>query len=76
MAFVALVFIVGMLAAGYQATLTPVTLVVEGHAQRLHTHQDTIAALLVDAGLTLEPEDVVTPALDTALEPGRLLSRD
>ncbi len=72
-ALVALVFIVGMLAAGYQATLTPVTLVVEGHVQRLHTHQDIIAALLVDAGLTLEPEDIVTPALGTALEPGLIV---
>jgi len=69
-ALVALVSVVGTLTAGYQMTLTPVTLVVEGHVQRLHTHQDTVAALLMDTGLTLEPEDIVTPALDTPLEPG------
>ena len=68
-ALVALVLVVGTLAATYQTTLTPVTLVVEGQARRLHTQQDTVATLLMDAGLTLEPEDTVTPALDTALEP-------
>ncbi len=68
-AFVALVLVAGTLAAGYQTTLMPVTLVVEGQARRLHTQQDTVATLLMDAGITLEPEDIVTPALDTALEP-------
>ena len=73
MALVALVFVAGTLAAGYQMTLTPVTLVVEGHVQRLHTHQNTVAALLMDAGLTLEPEDIITPALNTVLEPGLIV---
>ena len=73
MALVALVFVAGTLAAGYQMTLTPVTLVVEGHMQQLHTHQNTVAALLVDAGLTLEPEDIITPALNTILEPGLIV---
>ena len=73
MALAALVFVAGTLAAGYQMTLTPVTLVVEGHMQRLHTHQNTVAALLMDAGLTLEPEDIITPALDTVLEPGLIV---
>ena len=68
-AFVALVLVAGTLAAGYQTTLTPVTLVVEGQARQMHTQQDTVATLLMDAGITLEPEDTVTPALDTALEP-------
>jgi len=68
-ALVALVFVVGTLAAGYQTTLTPVTLVVDGQVQRLHTHQDTVAGLLVDADVALHPEDIVTPALDTPLEP-------
>ena len=66
----ALACIVGALAAGYQAALTPVTLVVDGQVQRLRTHQDTVAALLMDNGLTLHPEDIVNPALDTTLEPG------
>jgi uncharacterized protein YabE (DUF348 family) len=69
-ALVALTCIVGALAAGYRAALTPVTLVVDGQVQRLRTHQDTVAALLMDNGLTLHPEDIVNPALNTTLEPG------
>lgn len=70
-AFVALTFIAGALAAGYQTTLTPVTLVVDGQERREVTHQHTIATLLTDAGLALDEKDRVEPAdLDTALEPG------
>jgi len=72
-AFLALVLIVGTLAAGYRTALMPVTLVVDGRVQRLHTHQDTVAALLMDVGLALYPEDIVTPALDTPLEPGLIV---
>ncbi len=73
-ALLALVFIVGTLAAGYQTALTPVTLVVDGEARRLRTHQDTVAALLMDIGLTLASEDIVTPGLDTRLEPGLVVA--
>jgi len=72
-ALVALVFVVGTLAAGYQTTLTPVTLVMDGQARRLHTHQDTVATLLMDTNLALYPEDTVTPALDTPLESGMIV---
>ena len=68
-ALAALVCIVGALLAGYRTVLTPVTLVVDGQTQRLHTSQDTVAALVMDVGLTLHPEDVVTPALEAPLEP-------
>ncbi|MEE8390549.1 MAG: ubiquitin-like domain-containing protein, partial [Anaerolineae bacterium] len=69
-AIVALIFIVSTIAAGYQTALTPVSLVIDGQPQQLHTHQDTVATLLMDVGLVLHPEDIVTPTLDTALEPG------
>jgi uncharacterized protein YabE (DUF348 family) len=72
-ALVALVIVVGALVAGYKATLMPVTLVVDGRVQRLHTHQDTVSALLMDAGIALQPEDVVTPALDASLEQGAVV---
>jgi uncharacterized protein YabE (DUF348 family) len=68
-ALVALVFIAGTLAAGYQRTLVPVNLVLDGRTRQVHTHQDTVSALLTDLGLTLRPEDVVSPALDTVIEP-------
>ncbi|MFQ6100010.1 MAG: ubiquitin-like domain-containing protein [Anaerolineae bacterium] len=70
----ALVFVVVALAAGYQTTLMPVTLVIDGQPQQLRTHQDTVGALLMDVGLNLYPEDRVTPpALDTPLEPGLIV---
>ncbi len=68
--FIALAFVVGALAVGYRAALTPVTLVVDGQVQQLRTHQDTVAALLMDAGLALYPEDAVRPGRETTLEPG------
>ncbi|MCP4589855.1 MAG: DUF348 domain-containing protein, partial [bacterium] len=69
-AIAALILVVSTLAAGYQTTLTPVSLIIDGQPQQLHTHQNTVAALLMDIGLTLYAQDIVTPALDTALEPG------
>ena len=69
-AFLALALIASVLVAGYQIALTPVTLMVDGQVQRLRTHQDTVALLLMDTGLALYPEDDVTPALDAPLEPG------
>jgi uncharacterized protein YabE (DUF348 family) len=69
-AFLALALIASVLVTGYQIALMPVTLMVDGQVQRLRTHQDTVALLLMDIGLTLYPEDDVTPALDAPLEPG------
>ncbi len=79
-AIVALVLVVSALVVGYQSTLTPVTLVVDGRSQELHTHQDTVATLLMDVGLSLYPEDIVihhgeiihapaVDALDVAIDP-------
>jgi uncharacterized protein YabE (DUF348 family) len=70
-AFVALAFVGGALVAGYRATLTPVTLVVDGHERRVVTHQHTIATLLTDAGLVLDEKDRIEPAdLDAPLQAG------
>jgi len=69
LALAALILVVSTLATSYRATLAPITLVVNGQPQRLHTHQDTVATMLMDTGLTLRPEDIVTPALDTTIEP-------
>ena len=79
-AIVALVLVVSALVAGYQMTLTPITLVVDGRSQELRTHQDTVATLLMDVGLSLYPEDIVihreeiihapnVDALDVAIDP-------
>lgn len=64
---VALLVLTG-LAAGYQATLTPVNMVVDGELHKIATHQPTVGLLLADLGMALRPEDTVSPALETPLE--------
>ncbi len=68
-----LLLVVGAVVAGYRATLTPVTLMIDGQVTPVDTHQETVGALLMDAGLTLAPEDIVTPALDAPLESGLMV---
>lgn len=58
------------LTAGYRATLTPVTLTLDGESREMRTHQPTVALLLADLNLSLRPEDRLVPALDTALQAG------
>ncbi len=58
-----------VLVAGYRATLTPVTLMVDGQPRHLRTHQPTVSLLLADLGLSLRPEDRVSPPLMTLLKP-------
>jgi uncharacterized protein YabE (DUF348 family) len=58
------------LAAGYESSLTHITLIVDDHARQIHTHQETVRALLIDVGLELHPEDMVEPTGETELTPG------
>ncbi|HOU11680.1 MAG TPA: ubiquitin-like domain-containing protein [Anaerolineae bacterium] len=69
-AFILAVLAVVALTAGYRATLTPVTLTVDGASRVVRTHQPTVALLLADLNLSLRPEDRLTPALETALHSG------
>ena len=48
------------LAAGYRATWTPVTLVVDGNAVALNSHQPTVEMLLSDLGISLREEDLLS----------------
>jgi len=56
------------LAATYEATLTPVTLSIDGQARQIHTHQPTVALLLSDLGIALRAEDRLTPGLEAPVE--------
>ncbi|MBN2005600.1 MAG: DUF348 domain-containing protein [Anaerolineae bacterium] len=71
---IAVVFVVLLslmaLAMGYRTTLTSVTLVVNGASRPVLTHQPTVGLLLADLGITLRPEDTLSPDADTALAPG------
>ncbi|MFL7791258.1 MAG: ubiquitin-like domain-containing protein [Anaerolineae bacterium] len=69
-ALTTLLVIIAVLMVGYQSTLIPVTMVIDGQQHRLRTQQDTVGALLADIGLTLFPEDHINPKdPDTPLEP-------
>ncbi len=65
---ISLLIIASALAAGYRATLKPVTLVVDGQVKRILTHQETVGALLMDVDLSLHPKDVVAPNPNASLE--------
>lgn len=66
----AAVLLVGGLATTYEADAIPITLVVDGAARQIRTHQQTVGALLLDVGLNLRPEDILEPASETPLRPG------
>ncbi|MGB9888189.1 MAG: ubiquitin-like domain-containing protein, partial [Anaerolineae bacterium] len=66
----AALLLLGGLAATYEADAIPVTLVVDGAARLVRTHQQTVGALLLDVGLNLRPEDLLEPAPETLLQPG------
>ncbi|MBN1873905.1 MAG: DUF348 domain-containing protein [Anaerolineae bacterium] len=60
----------GALVAGYRATLTRVTVVVDDEVRNVGTHQPTVGLLLADLNINLRPEDKITPDIETALLPG------
>ena len=64
------------LAATYQATLTPVTLLVDGQERHLRTHQPTVALLLSDLGMALRVEDRLAPALEAPIEADMTITVD
>jgi uncharacterized protein YabE (DUF348 family) len=66
----AVLLLLGGLAAGYEASLTTVTLTVDGETRQVRTHQETVGALLADAGILLQPKDAVQPGVDTVLSEG------
>jgi uncharacterized protein YabE (DUF348 family) len=56
-----------LLWAGWALTARTVTVSVNGVGEEVITHRRTLAPLLVDLGLNLSPEDLVSPGLDTPL---------
>ena len=51
-----------------------VRLIVEGAGRLVYTHADTVAGLLAEAGVPVEPGDRVFPALDQPVSPGMSVS--
>ncbi|MBP8974723.1 MAG: DUF348 domain-containing protein [Anaerolineae bacterium] len=63
----------GALAAD-RLTRKSVTLDVGGSIQHLHTHADTVGEALQDAGIALDPEDLVHPLPQSALRDGMTIT--
>ncbi len=64
----------GLVAAGlvllYLSGLKTVSLAVDGQAWQIHTHAQTVATALRDAGITLQPQDRVSPAPEAQVGAG------
>ncbi len=67
LALIALLVAIGLMVIGYQHTGRVVILSLDGEERSVRTHQPTVGALLADLGITLWPQDIVSPALDTPL---------
>jgi len=74
--FLGLLLTLASLAAGYRETTTPVTLMVDDSPRKLRTHQQTVGAILADAGIRLHPEDAVIPPPETLVGPGLTIRVD
>jgi uncharacterized protein YabE (DUF348 family) len=59
-----------LLVLGYQRSLLTVNLSVDGTARIVRTHQTTVEAVTREAGLTLYPEDLVSPPLSAQIAAG------
>lgn len=58
---------IGVMAFGYASTLAPISIVVDGQERFIRTNQRAVDTILREAGLTIEPEDLVGPELTAQL---------
>jgi uncharacterized protein YabE (DUF348 family) len=59
--------LLGVMAAGYYATLSPVTIVVDGQARTVKTNQRLVENILREAGVKVAGDDIVGPSLTASL---------
>jgi uncharacterized protein YabE (DUF348 family)/3D (Asp-Asp-Asp) domain-containing protein len=69
-ASVAVLFFAGRAALHYAEGLVPLTVVVDGSAQRVRTRCETVGQVLADLQVELHEGDALDPARDAAVEPG------
>ena len=62
-----MVVLLAVMAAGYYATLTPITLVVDGQAHTVRTNQRSIENILREDGVKIDEGDIVGPAFGATL---------
>lgn len=58
----------------YLITMRTVTLVVEGVRQEVRTHQSTVGGLVGELPGSLEVQDIISPALDTPIRNGLIVT--
>ncbi len=59
---------------GYGRSQQTVTILLDDHVLSIRTHQRTVEGVLREAGLTLRPEDVVSPPLNHPISPPATIS--
>jgi uncharacterized protein YabE (DUF348 family) len=62
--------LVGVLLAGYHLTSVELQLVVDGQPRRIRTHQTTVQAVLQEEGMTIRPQDIISPPPDAPVSAG------
>jgi uncharacterized protein YabE (DUF348 family) len=62
--------LLAVLATGLTRTGSPLIVEVDGRRHEMHTHATTVGEALRRAGISLNPEDRVTPGLEAPLQPG------
>ena len=67
------VAVLALLVVGLVRTASPLTLVIDGQHYEVRTHATTVAEALRRAGFDLYPEDRVSLALETPLQPGMVI---
>ena len=60
-----------LMVAGYLHTSKPVTILIDGHAYHVRTHQASVEALLREKAFLLHREDAIWPPLDSPLVSGQ-----
>jgi len=66
--------VLAVLGWGYARASQPVTLVINQRSFSVFTHYSKIETMLRELGITLAPEDVVSPPLNATLAPGQTVS--
>lgn len=59
--------LIGVMAFGYASTLAPISIIVDGQERIIRTNQRVVDSILREAGIPIEPEDLIGPALTAQL---------
>ena len=60
--------------AWYRAAGQPVTIIIEGQSRQVRLHQPSVATALAQLDLSLVPQDIITPTLDSPLDSAQVIT--